>query len=83
MGKHNMNWLRKKKEKELEELYIEYNMIISRVKGQIKLGALEGDAKLKTYNEAVKNRARILTILNQRRNERMHRNGGTHGIKLR
>lgn len=75
MAKHNMEWLRDKTENQLDELYMQYNTIISKVRGQAKNNRLEGGAKLREYNEAVRNRARILTLLNQRRHETMMRNG--------
>jgi ribosomal protein L29 len=78
MKKHNMKWLKEKSEDELEKLYLEYNLIISRTKGEAKARFIQaGDKKsglagksLKDYDEAVRNRARILTLLNQKRYQR-------------
>lgn len=74
-----MKWIRKKNNSELEKIYFEYNTIISDITGKSRSGQLEGGTSLKSYYEAVKNRARILTILNQRRHERNHRSGVNHG----
>lgn len=80
-----MKSLRGMKENDLEKLYMEYNSEISKVRGMAKAGQLTSNLgqyqrtegyKLRNYNIAVKNRARILTILNQRRHERVFRNGG-------
>ena len=72
-------------ENELEKLYMEYNTEISKTKGMAAAGHLvtqivpgqqrSAGYKLRNYNIAVKNRARILTIINQRRHERQIRNG--------
>ena len=77
--------LKSKSDNELEKLYMEYNTQISLVRGMAKGGLLvhynadgtklSGGYKLRNYNIAVKNRARILTILNQRRHERIMRQG--------
>ena len=73
MAKRNMKWLREKDENELEKLYMESNMTISRViaqtKGELKNVELPKGWK-NEYDNARKLRARILTLLNQRRFER-------------
>ena len=76
MTKKTMEKLRKKSENELEKMYMEYNTEISKFNAQ-NFGELKNVAKptgsLKAYWKAKKDRARILTILNQRRHEKNHR----------
>ena len=81
-----MEALKGKSDNVLESLYMQYNTEISNIRGLAKAGHLTSNLgptsqrnegyKLRNYNIAVKNRARVLTILNQRRNERLHRKGG-------
>ena len=77
--------LKSRSDNELEKMYMEYNTEISLIRGKAKARMLVSNlgpeqrtegVKLRNYNIAVKNRARILTILNQRRNERTMRFGG-------
>lgn len=58
------------KESELESLYNEYNLVISKAKAQIGIGAPLEKGQHKDLVRAKKMRARVLTILNQRRNKR-------------
>lgn len=78
MTKKRMKTLRSKSDKQLNDLYMEYNLEISKFKAQ-NYGELKNVAKpagtMKSYYEAKKNRAIILTILNQRRHERRWRQG--------
>jgi len=78
MTKRNMKWLREKNENELEKLYMEANTIISRViaqtKGELKNVELPKNFK-REYDQAKTMRARILTLLNQKRFERSMKHG--------
>ena len=78
MARKNMMWLREKNENELEKLYMESNMTISKViaqtKGELKNTNLPTDWK-RDYDQAKTMRARILTLLNQRRFERSMKHG--------
>lgn len=78
MTKKNMKWLKKKNENELEKLYMEANLTISKAKaqtiGELKNVELPKDWK-RNYAQAKTMRARILTLLNQRRFERSLKHG--------
>lgn len=63
------------KDNKLEEEYNDANLIMSKVKGQIGVGATIGKEMHRDYERAKTKRARILTVLNQRRFERMRRKG--------
>ena len=75
MKKKQLKSLRSKSDKELNDLYMQYNLVISKFRGQVHNHALEGGVSLKPFYEAKRSRAVILTILNQRRHERMWRDG--------
>jgi ribosomal protein L29 len=74
MSKKTMQSLRGKSESELEKLYIEANTSIGKIrphmKGELKNVQLP-DGYMKEYKAAKLMRARVLTILNQKRNQRM------------
>lgn len=68
--------LRKMKDNDLEKLYMETNTIISKYKGQSHIGMVISKPHHRILKHAQKTRARVLTVMNQRRHERTFRKGG-------
>jgi hypothetical protein len=71
--KSEMKKFKEMKESELEKEYNEVNLVMSKVQAQIHIGAPVGKVMHREYEQAKTKRARILTVLNQRRYERMQK----------
>lgn len=71
-----MEKLKSMKDSDLEKLYMENNLIISKMKAQSKLGRALDKGLHRQLVHAKLTRARVLTVMNQRRHERAFRNGG-------
>jgi hypothetical protein len=80
--------LKKMSDKDLQKIYDESNLVISKTRGLAKAHHLEhynpkmggvsgagGAYSFKNYDNAIKRRAIALTILNQRKLERMFQSG--------
>lgn len=68
--------LRKMKDRDLEKMYNESNLTISKFRAGVKVGQDMGKLQ-RNYQYALKMRARVLTVMNQRRHKRMMLNGNS------